>query len=208
MSNVSGKFDFCDHLWMSYDTEEEAFNKFNGTKLYIMQPLPEDFNLEEALEGKINIPETYYKKIEYSSMKDLIPLYPHLVSIAFYDNTDSHNSVVCLSSESFVDREEREQLEWHLKELLKIYNRCKRNKTEFDVEEAVKKVTWGGWNEEVYRELAIRVKEHGKKAIIDGIHLKMHEYYRQELVDEMIKNGLNPADYGNYERFYGEKENE
>lgn len=207
ISRYSGKCDFYDHLWMSYETEEEAFNKFNGTKLYIMQPLPEDFNLEEALEGNINIPETYYKKVEYSSMKDLIPLYPHLVAMAFHDNTDSHNSVVCLSSESFVDREEREQLEWNLKNLLKIYNRCKRNKTEFDVEEAVKKVTFGGWNEEPYRELANRVKEHGKKATIDGIHLKMHEHYRQELANEMIKNGLNPADFG-YKRFCGEKEND
>lgn len=173
-----------------------------------MQPLPEDFNLEKALEGNINIPETYYKKVEYSSMKDLIPLYPHLVAMAFHDNTDSNNSVICLSSESFVDREEREQLEWNLKNLLKIYNRCKRKKTEFNVEEAVKEITWRGWNEEPYRELAARVKEHGKKATIDGIHLKMHEYYRQNIVEEMIKNGVYFADYGNYKRFCGEKEND
>ena len=31
----------------------------------------------------------------------------------------------------------------------------------------------------------------------------MQEYYRQELVDEMIKHGLNPADYG-YGRFIKE----
>lgn len=200
MSYYSGKCDFCDHLFISAETEEEAFNKFNGTKLYIRQPLPEDFDLEEALKNNVNIPETYYKKVEYSSIKDLIPYYPHLTVFCAVDNTDPKSSVVCLSRESFVDREEQESLEFGLKDLLRIYNRCKRKKIEFDVEEALKEVVWNRWNEEPYRELANKVKEKGKKASIEGIHLKMHEYYRQELVNEMIKNGLNPADYG-YKRF-------
>lgn len=208
MSNYSGKADFYDHLFMSREpaTEEEALNKFNGTKLYIRQPLPDSFDLEVALKNKVNIPETYYKKVEYSSIKDLIPLYPHLISFAGIDNADSRNSVVCLSSESFVDREERESLEWRLKELIKIYNRCKRKKIEFDVEAAVKEITWNGWNEEIHRELAERVKKNGKKATIDGIHLKMHECYRRELVEEMLRHGIDPCEYG-YERFVKTGEN-
>ena len=201
MSRYSGKCDWCDHLWMGAETEKEAFNKFNGTKLYICQPLPEDFDFEDALKNKVNIPETYYKKVEYSSIKDLIIYYPYLVVFAGVDNADSRNSVVCLSRESFVDSEERENLEWRLKHLLRIYNRCKRKKVEFDVEEALKEIVWNGWNEEPYRELANRVKLHGKKATIDGIHLRMHERYRQLLVDEMLVHGLNPADYKDYERF-------
>ena len=200
ISNVSGKCDFKDHLFCSVETEEEAFNKFNGTKLYIIQPIPDDFNWKEAVENKVNIPETYYKRIEYSSIKDLVPLYPHLIGFASCDNTDSRNSVVCLSHESFVDREERECLEWRLKRLLTIYNRCKRKKIEFDVEEAVKEIIYGDWNKEAYVELANRVAKSGKKATIDGIHLKMHEYYRRELVDEMLKHGINPYDY-DYARF-------
>lgn len=200
MSYYSGKCDFCDHIWMSSETEEEAFNKFNGTKLYITQPLPDDFSWEEAHQTNIDIPETYFKKIEYSSIKDLIPFYPYTISMAFYSK-NPYESMICLSSESFVDKEERESLEWRLKNLLTIYNRCKRKKIEFNVEEALKEIVWNGWNEEPYRELSNRVKENGKKATINGIHLKMHEYYRRELVNEMIKNGLNPCDYGNYERF-------
>ena len=204
MSTWSGKCDFADHLFIRGGTEEEAFNKFNGTKLYIIQPLPDDFSCGKALEEKINIPETYYKKIEYSSIKDLIPFYPYLIALAYVDNTDAHNSVICLSSESFVDREEREYLEWRLQELLRIYNRCKRKKIEFDVEDAVNKITWCGWNEEPHRELANRVAKNGKRATIDGIHLKMHEHSRELLVEEMIKNGLNPTDYG-YGRFIKEE---
>lgn len=193
MSNVSGKFDFKDSLWMKAETEEEAFNKFNGTKLYMIQPLPEDFSWENAQEEKIDIPETYYKRIEYSSIKDLIPFYPHIIAL-------SVGSTVCLSSESYVDREERNSLEFMLKEVLRIYNRCKRKKIEFDVDEAVDEVSWLGWNYEVYREITERVKLHGKKATVGGIHLRMHEIYRRELAEDMIKNGLNPADYG-LERF-------
>ena len=198
MSNVSGKYDFKDHLWMSAETEQEAFNKFNGTKLYIIQPLPSYFTFEDADGSNTNIPETYYEKVEYSSIKDLIPLYPHLIAF-------STGSTVCLSLESFVDREERETLEYMLKNILRIYNRYKRKKVEFDVEEALKVLVWDGWNEEAYRELAYRVKESGKKAAIDNIHLRMHEYYRRELVNELINNGLNPSDYG-YGRFVDKNE--
>lgn len=185
---------------MGIETEEEAFNKFNGTKLYMVQPLPDDFNWEKILEEKINIPEAYYKRIEYSSIKDLIPYYPYLIAFAACDNTDSRNSVVCITRISFVDREEREILEYKLKDILRIYNRCKRKKIEFNVDDVLKEVVWNGYNEEPYRELANRVKEKGKKATIDGIHLKMHERYRQELVEEMLRYGIDPCEYG-YERF-------
>ena len=129
----------------------------------------------------------------------MIPYYPHIVSSAGFNNAE-RKSTVYLSSESWVDIEEREALEWRLKHLLTIYNRCKRKKIEFNVDEALKEILWGNWNEEPYRELANRVKENGKKATIDDIHLKMHEYYRKELAEEMLRNGLNPADYG-YGRF-------
>lgn len=128
-----------------------------------------------------------------------------MVSFAACDNADSNNSVVCLSSRSFVDEEEEDRLLLYLKQLLRIYNRCKRKKTEFNVEEAVKEVCWLNYNKEQITELAQRVKEKGKKASIDGIHLAMSEHYRQVLVDEMIRNDLNPADYG-YERFVTNKE--
>lgn len=135
--------------------------------------------------------------LHIEKMTDLIQFYPYIIGCASYNEG---KSIIHLSSESWVNREERECLEWKLKELLKIYNRCKRKKIEFDVDEAVNQICWNHFNEEAYRELAKRVKEKGKKATVDNVHLKMHEYYRRELVDEMIKNELNPSDYG-YERF-------
>ena len=137
--------------------------------------------------------------LQINDMKDLIPYYPYIIRSAYFDTVEG-KSVIYLSSESWVDHEERVNLEWRLHNLFTIYNRCKRKKVEFDVDEAVAKITWHGWNDEPYRELANRVKMYGKKATIDGIHLNMHERYRRELVDEMLRNGLNPANYG-YERF-------
>lgn len=201
ISKFSGKADFCDSLWMRAETDEEAFEKFKGTKLYIQQPFPEDFNLKEVIDNKVNIPQTYYKEVKYSSIKDLIPLYPHTTSFGSYSGD---YRLTCLTQEPYFDRQERDLLETDLKWLLRIYNRCKRKKIEFNVEDAVKEICWNGWNEEPITELANRVKEKGKKATIDGIHLRMQEYYREKFVEEMLKYGLNPCDYGDYARFLKE----
>ena len=37
--------------------------------------------------------------------------------------------------------------------------------------------------------------------------MPMRDYYRKELVEEMLENGLDPAEWG-YGRFVGEKKNE
>lgn len=176
ISRYSGKYDLCDSLETHDYTLEELQN---NVKIYVG-----------------NNPEPLYIK----RMEDLMPFYPYLISSACYNNVDK-KSVIHLSSESFVDREEREILEWKLKHLLRIYNRCKRKKIEFDVEEALNEVVRDGWNEKAFRELANRVKENGKKATVNGIHLKMHEHYRMELVSQMLKNNLNPLKYGDYQRF-------
>lgn len=200
MSKFSGKCDFYDHVFMSFDTQEEAFKNFNGTKLYIKQPLPDNVDFSEAIKNGVNIPETYYKKVQYSTISDIVPYYPYLVSIAYVDNGDSKNSIVCLSSKSFVDIAEAKSLQIDLKNLIKIYNRCKRKKIKFNVDEAVSEVCFGEYNKEEITELANRVAKNGKNATIDGVHLPTKDYYRQKLVDEMVRFGVNPAEWG-YERF-------
>jgi hypothetical protein len=184
ISKFSGKCDVFDSLIaINGYTDEELKNNVN---IYI---------------GDVKTP------LKIENQQSLIPYYAHLVCGSLHDNKERKASIY-ITKESFVDREERENLEWRLEKLLTIYNRCKRKKIEFDVEEALKEIVWNGWNEEPYRKLANRVKEHGKKATVDGIHLRMHEHYRRDLVDEMIKNGLNPLRYGDYARFMGGGEQE
>ena len=179
MSKYSGKCDVYDSVIMisKYTDEELAHN------VTIYQGYGED-----------------QKKLNISCRKDLIPYYAHLVSSACYDNVE-RKAVIHITRESFVDREERESLEFKLKDVLRIYNRCKRKKIEFDVEEVVKEIVWNGYCESQIREIANRVKENGKKAKVDGIHIDIHEHYRRELVKEMLANGVNPLDYGDYQRF-------
>lgn len=159
-----------------------------------------NYTLEELQNDVVIYVGANTEPLHIEKMSDLIPFYPYIICSSFHDNKE-RKAVIHLTSESYVDREERNSLEFMLKELLRIYNRCKRKKIEFNAEDAIKEVVWNGWNEEAYRELAGRIKLYGKKATTNGVHLKMHEIYRQELVDEMLKNGLNPADYGDYQRF-------
>lgn len=182
-------------------TYEELFEKFKGTKLYKCKPADQQNELDTSTSERLNeTMRSNWEEIRYESISDLIPYFPYLVSIAACDNADSNNSMVVLSSKSFVDIEEEDILSIYLKNLIKIHNRCKRKKIDFKVDEAVREVCWNNWNKKAITELAERVKLYGKKASINGMHLDMHERYRKELVDEMLKYGLNPSEYG-YERF-------
>lgn len=155
----------------------------------------EVFGEDYILKSKIYIGSND-KPLNFNNIRDLIPYYPHIICTSSGDKT---SSIIHLTTESFVDIEEREFLEFHLKEILRIYNRCKRKKIEFKVEDVLKELSIIT-NQDITRELIERVKKNGKKANIDGLHLSSSDYYRKELVEEMKKNGLNPADYG-YERF-------
>ena len=193
MSKFSGKCDFYDHLFMTTDDENEAFKKFNGTKLYKYKKKENCIDVERIEDIHKN-----WEEIEYHSIKDLIPYYPYIICIAGIDNFDSKKSMVVLGSESYIDSREKDMMDFYLKDLIRIYNRCKRKKIEFNVDEAIKEVALI-CNKEQLRELAERVQKKGKKANYDGIHLESKNFYRKELLEEMKKNGLNPECYG-----YGE----
>ena len=179
MSSYSGKCDVFDSLVMisKYTDEELA----NNVKIY------QGYGEDEKL-------------LDIKCQKDLIPYYAHLVSSSVHCGLDRTASIH-ITSESFVDREERESLEFKLKRVITAYNRCKRKKIDFVIDDVVEELAWKGFDDDIYREIAARVKANGKKAGIDGIHMRMHEHYRKELVNEMTKHGLNPLDYGDYKRF-------
>lgn len=197
MGLYSSKYDFYNSLFMSSESEQEAFEKFKGTELYVSQPLPEEVEIEDLMDAHIDIPETYYKKIEYHSINDLIPYYPYIISF-------SCGSRVVLSRRSYVDMEEEDSLQFYLKWIIKEYNRCKRKKVSFNICKVVDEICNNDYNKEPITELAQRVKKHGKKATYEGVHLEMEEYYRKELVKIMLEHGMNPADYG-YGRFVENK---
>ena len=180
MSKYSGRSDLFDSLMVYKYTEEELKN---NVKIYI---------------GSSYIPLEYIP-LEIESYKTLIPYYPHLVCTAAYNNKEQ-KSIIHITSESSVDRSEREILESYLKRILKYYDKCKKNEVKFEIEESIKSAYFIEWNKEQVIEIAKRVELYGKKANIDGIHLGVYEHYRKILANEMLRNNVNLADYG-LERF-------
>lgn len=185
MSSYSGKCDFFDYIFMSSEdlTDEQLFDKFNGTKLYKYKHKKQCVDIENIEDMKLN-----WEEIKYSSIKDLISYYPYIVCLACHDNTDNNNSMVVLSSESYVDEEERETLEYWKKQMLKYYNKCKRKKEEYNISKAMQLVIYNGCvDSSKAKELASRIRDSGKKANIDGIELSMAKYYRDNLRKEIEK---------------------
>ncbi len=139
-------------------------------------------------------------ELHINSMYDLIPYYPYIITSAAFNNKE-RRAAISLSTEPCTDIEERQLLEFYKTEFVKMYKRCKRQKREFYLKSAKEMVSL--FNEtytDTLTELAKRVKENGSRADINGLHLPMYENCRKQLVEEMVNNGLNPADYG-YGRF-------
>lgn len=124
--------------------------------------------------------------LKIETEKDLVPYYPYLVRMM--SGGSENGGCIYLSKESFVDSEEQECLRWRLDDLKMYWRRCKRKKVPFDRREAERlAVGWRGYPENFELELVNRVEKDGEKATLDGIHTPMHESYRQELYDEMVK---------------------
>ena len=90
---------------------------------------------------------------------------------------------------SFIDEEERDHLTWKLNNVKRYWQSCKRKKIPYDIEKATQIISFFGMPNGVEQEIAERVAKDGNKATIDGIHDYMHEYYRNKLLEEMIRLG-------------------
>lgn len=126
--------------------------------------------------------------LRINNQHDLAPYYPYLVGIGSW--RDGH-AEIRLSTESFIDAEEREHLTWKIENVKRYWRRCKQRKRPYDEDEAAKRISFLREPEDVEREIAKRVAEDGDKATIDGIHDYMHELYRNKLLEEMIRIGWN-----------------
>lgn len=168
MSKFSGKCDIYDVLIMMSDSIEDIEDRIAKTEFYIYT--------------------TDYKKhkLDIRNYHDLIPYFPYIEVAGMHSKDES---VVVLSSRSFVDIEEEEILTNNLDSLKRYYKKCKRNKMKFIPEEALSHITVFYKNKDYKYELAKRVKELGLKATTERIHTDMHERYRKLLYKCMVENG-------------------
>lgn len=169
MSMFSGKCDFYDSFVMiSSDGEHgKIMENLKTLKLYVY-----------GKDGREH-------RVKSETIKDITKYYPYLT---FFNAWDKDNGdFIILSSDSFIDQEEREHLGWYIDDVMKYWRKCKRNKVPFVVDECVKKLNW--INNDIIRSIAERVAESGNKAEFDDIHLPMQEYYRRQWFEEMVKVG-------------------
>lgn len=160
MSRFSGKCDLYDHI--------------------------EICGLENTLKSKIYLGWDSEEPLDIKEERDLVPYYPFVISCGAFEHGVG---TMHLMSKSWVDYEEEDVLEGYLQQILKIQRRCKRKKVEFDVDEVFEEVCYPFYFHEEIKTLIERVKEHGKKATYGGIHLSSKNYYRNQLIEEMIKFG-------------------
>jgi hypothetical protein len=163
MSKFSGKCDFYDHIQI--------------------------FGLDKILASKIYVGDHTIIPLRIDTEQDCIPYYPYLIGMSC---TENGVGVIHLSNESFIDTEEKEYLNWILRDVLAYYKKCKRNHMLFDEKEALNKTYYFGIGEH-HKEIIKRVAQFGVKATIDGIHTSSHDYYRYEMFEEMTNNGYSPS---------------
>ena len=129
--------------------------------------------------------------LKIENQHDLAPYYPYLVVIGC--GKDNH-AVVHFSEKSFVDSEEEERLSWRLRDIQKYYRKCKKNKIPYTVENAISQACLFTVSEND-RKIAEIVGQHGNRVTVHDliykyrIHSPLHEHYRKELLDEMVRLG-------------------
>ena len=136
------------------------------------------FGIESTLNSKIYVGDNS-KPLQLKEYKDMIPYFPHIITASSY-NKEQNSSVIHLTSESWVDIEERKMLKFYMEEVLKYYRSCKRNKKPFEAEEAIKKFGWM-FDKTAANMIIERVQQQGQRASIEGLHLPYYEHCREEL---------------------------
>ena len=167
MSKFSGKCDFYDDICIFGDSKDF----FNNLSLNMWSE-----------SGDI-------QPVDLKSEKDLVLYYPFVPGFMF--GSDGKH-VFGIGRKSFITTENEEMLEIYKKHLLRVYNRCKRKKIEYDPAEAFKEAC-GNWTDrrEDIMELARRVGEKGKRASIDGlIWSPIVDYYRKDWKDAIVAAGF------------------
>lgn len=124
-------------------------------------------------------------RVKSDTIKDIAKYYPYLESVMCFDKENGYN--IYLQSDSFIDQEEREHIEWYIRDVLKYWRKCKRNKKPFIVDECIESLHW--MNDNILRTVAERVAKDGDKAEFDDIHDSLHEYYRREWFKELVRVG-------------------
>ena len=166
MSRFCGKCDLYDSLIMiqSDNDDEKLAEILKNLQLFV-----------RGKDGRNHL-------VKSDTKKDIAKYYPYLTAIAAHSK-NYHNIV--LSSDSFIDQEEEERKQWIVRDILRYWN---KHKKDYDEDDCLGSLCI--WSDgEQYRIFAHYVGIYGDKADFSDIHLPLWEYYRLEWFKELCKLG-------------------
>ena len=179
LSQFSGKCDFYDSFIMIHSNNDKKEIEENLKKLTLYV---------QGADGRKH-------KVKSDTIKDIAKYYPYLKSIAV-DIKDIGYEIV-LSNNSYIDQEENQMKEYRIRDVLKYWRKCKRNKIPFTIEGCKKELGfWHNW--EVIEEIINRIIKFGDKAEFDDIHIPLWEYYRRNWFKELVRVGYSEIEAYNW----------
>lgn len=158
-------------------------------EMYVRDEEHYEEDVEKFLENTViytNMDQDFHmiNPLKLKTYKDILPYYPRCESIMC--SSDGKRTIL-LQNRPHWAYEERDRLEWDLKDALKIYNRLKRKKEPIS-KEVIMDGIWGNHSEK--EEIVDRVIKYGKKAKIDDMHCaSISSLYRKPFIDELIRVG-------------------
>ena len=186
MSKYCGKCDLWDSLVMIREVNDETTD-WDKIKIY---QINDDSCFDE--DGWHNV-----ELLDIKCLKDLLPYAAYIVGMAF-GNGDKYTAYI--GTESYVQEMERERIEWAIRDVKRVYDKCKREGKEFDIS-MLKDDIWSSTS--LHTEIAKRMAEHPTSFKIDDLKILICEYYKASLYDDMIKEGYSENEA--YEWCYNNK---
>ena len=173
MSMFSGKCDLYDSVEMIHCGAKDEDEQAKNVEEFLKDATFYIWNNDRRL------------KLDIKTRKDLALYYPYLLTMSCYSGG---KFVGVLSSDSFIDREEKERIDLAYKIAANLYKKYKRKKKPFIADEVIEENSYG-FMSDYEKEIIRRFEKYGKKADISDMHTKMHEYYRKEWYQELIRLG-------------------
>ena len=174
MSVYSGKCDFYDEFVAIRcdEDEEKVKEKLKSLKLYVY-----------GKDGREH-------RVKSETIKDIAKYFPYL------NHPIGGKQIMILSSDSFIDQEERETIEWKASYILKYWRKCKRKKIPFTVQ-GCKDALWFS-DDENFTEMIRRVEKNGDKADFSDIHFSLWEWNRRRWFEAMVELGWSEQEAYNW----------
>ena len=178
MSVFSGKCDFYDGFVMIRcdGDEKKVEEKIKTLKLYV-----------HGKDGRDH-------RVKSETIKDIAKYYPYLETVMC--GSKDGGMTVILSSDSFIDLEEKEMRQYKIDDVFKYWRKCKREKKQFNKEEYMDS-TWYS-NKADLGIIFDRVAKDGNKAEFDDIHFPMWEHSRRRWFEELVRLGYTELEAYNW----------